>query len=172
MAPISGHEDPANVTLLKVAEADVCESKILGVEYEGLRAGTSTARGWGPCSTERQRTTHFREIEAERKLGDLEEMFGHESHRNGRKIDGNSSHRPPTTKRKSKKKVEKKQNKKPKSQSKAANEHSQPENAPPENRPVAIARPARQVPQFGAFVIGLLQYQHFGESLLWMWGGP
>ena len=87
-------------------------------------------------------------------------MFGHESHIIGKKIDGNSSHRPPTTKRKSKKKVEKKQNKKPKSQSKAANEHSQPENTPPEDRPVAIARPARQVPQFVAFVIGLLQYQH------------
>ena len=96
------------MTLLKVAEADVCESKILDVEYEGLRAGTLTARGWGPCSTERQRTTHFREIEAARRKG--EEMFGHESHRNGKKIDGNSSHMPPTTKRKSKKKVEKKQN--------------------------------------------------------------
>ena len=90
-------------------------------EYKDLRAGTSTARGWGPCSTERQWTTHFREIEAARKLG--EEMLGHKSHRNGRKIDSNSSHRPPTTKRKSKKKVEKKQNKKPKLQSKAANEH-------------------------------------------------
>ena len=42
-------KDPANMTLLKVAEADVRESKILDVEFEGLRAGTLTARGWGPC---------------------------------------------------------------------------------------------------------------------------
>ena len=52
-------KDPTNMTLLKVAEADVRESKILDVEYEGLNAGTSTARGWGPSSIERQRTTHF-----------------------------------------------------------------------------------------------------------------
>ncbi len=156
-------KDPTNMTLLKVAEADVRESKILDVEYEGLKAGTSTARGWGPSSIERQRTTHFREIEAARKLG--EEMFGQENHQNGKKIDGNSSHRPPPTKRKSKKKGEKKQNKKPKSKSKAANERSQPKsqqtnNTRTENQPVANQAPTRQVPQFGTFVIGLLQYQH------------
>ena len=92
-------KDPANMTLLKVAEVDVRESKILDVEYEGLRTGNFDSQRMGPCSTERQRTTHFREIEAAKKLG--EEMFGHESHRNGKKIDGNSSHRPPTTKQKS-----------------------------------------------------------------------
>ena len=56
-------KDPPNVTLLKVAEADVRESKLLDVEYEGIRAGTAKG-GKGPSATERQRIGHHREIEA------------------------------------------------------------------------------------------------------------
>ena len=145
-------KDPVNMTLLKVAEADVRKSKILDVEYKGLRAGTSTARGWGTCSTERQQTTHFREIKEnwarkclDTKAIEMEKRSTVTHHTGHQRLNENRR---------------KKQNKKLKSQSKAANEHLQPENTPPENRPVAISRPARQVPQFGAFVIGLLQYHH------------
>jgi hypothetical protein len=172
-------KDPANMTLLKVAEADVRESKILDVEYEGLKTGTSTARGWGPSCTERQRTTHLRQIEAAKKLG--EEMFGRDNSRNGRVIDQNSSHRPPekvvpSTKRKSKK-GEKTKNKKQKSQSKKDNER--PHIRTEKNRDIqsltgAIpipSTPARQVPQFGTFVIGLLQYQHPSVKTCYGCGG-
>ena len=76
------------MTLLKVAEADVRESKLLDVEYEGIRVGTATG-GKGPSGTERQRINYNREIEAAKKLG--EEMFT-----DGRTIEEDSSHRPPS----------------------------------------------------------------------------
>ena len=84
------------MTLLKVAEADVRESKLLDVEYEGIRAGTAKG-GKGPSATERQRISHHREIEAAKKLG--EEMFT-----DSRIIDEESSHRPPLVTRKLNKK--------------------------------------------------------------------
>ena len=82
------HRKTPNTTLLKVAEADVRESKLLDVEYEGIRAGTAMG-GKGPSVTERQRIVHHGEIEAAKKLG--AEMFT-----DGRTIEEESSHRPPS----------------------------------------------------------------------------
>ena len=56
-------KDPPSMTLLKVAEADVRESKLLDVEYEGIKAGTAKGSK-GPTAAERQRISHYREIEA------------------------------------------------------------------------------------------------------------
>ena len=93
---INNHEtnlkqkDPPYMTLLKVAEADIRERKLLDVEYEGIRVGTARG-GKGPSGTERQRMAYNREIEAAKKLG--EEMFTY-----GRTIAEGSSHRPPSAK--------------------------------------------------------------------------
>lgn len=89
--------DPPYMTLLKVAEADIRESKLLDVEYEGIRVGTAMG-GKGPSETERQRMAFNREIEAAKKLG--EEMFT-----DGRTTEEGSSHRPPSAKRNPNKKT-------------------------------------------------------------------
>ena len=141
-------KDPPNMTLLKVAEADVRESKLLDVEYEGIRAGTAKG-GKGPSATERQRISHHREIEAAKKLG--EEMFT-----DGRTIEEESSHRPPSVTRKSNKKAADSQQRKKRAGRQPADTPQQGQQAGAE----PLSTPARPKPQFGAFVIGLLQHQH------------
>lgn len=56
-----GQKDPSGRILLKVAEADVRESKLFDVEHKSFKAGASS--GNRPTATERQQTTHSREIE-------------------------------------------------------------------------------------------------------------
>lgn len=155
-------KDPPYMTLLKVAEADVRESKLLDVEYEGIRVGTATG-GKGPSGTERQRNTYNREIEAAKKLG--EEMFT-----NGRTIEEDSSHRPPSAKRKPNKKAPDNQRiKKRAGHQPTVTEQGTPaEPIPPY---VRLPAPARPKPQFGTFVIGLLQYQHPSVKVCYGCGG-
>lgn len=86
-------KDAANMTLLKVAEADVRESTLLDAEHSAIRAGNSTA-GRGPTARQRDARQHEREVEAARKLG--QELFDED----GMYIDESSSHRPPPPPRK------------------------------------------------------------------------
>ena len=138
-------KDPPSMTLLKVAEADVRESKLLDVEYEGIKAGTAKG-GKGPTATERQRISHYREIEAAKRLG--EEMFT-----DGRTIEEESSHKPPSASRNT--------NRKPTdSRQKNKGAGRQPTDTQQGARTESVPIPARPKPKFGAFVIGLLQHQH------------
>ena len=63
------------------------------MEYGAIRLGTTGGRK-GPTTPERQRTSHDKELEAAKKLG--EEMFDLD----GRIIDAKSSHRPSPVKQK------------------------------------------------------------------------
>ena len=55
---------------LKVGEADVRENKLLDVEDGAIRLGTKGG-GKGPTIPERRRTSHDKELEAAKKLGDV-----------------------------------------------------------------------------------------------------
>ena len=116
------------------------------MEYEGVRAGTAK-EGKGPTGTERQRISHYREIEGAKKLS--EEMFT-----DGRIIVEESSYRPPSAARKPNKKT-------------ASRQTDTQRGA----RAEPVPTPARPNPQVGAFVIGLLQHQHASlcSSLLQLW---
>ena len=85
--------DPPHTKLLKVGEGDVGESKLLDVDNGAIRLGTKGG-GKGPTTPESQRTSHDKELEAAKKLG--EEMFD----RDGRMLDAESSHRPSPVKQK------------------------------------------------------------------------
>ena len=141
-------KDSPNMTLLKVAEADVRESKLLDVEYEGIRAGTAKGDK-GPSSSEMQRISNHREIEGPRNLA--RKLFT-----DGRTIEEESSHRPLSVTRKSNKKVADSQQRK-----KSAG--CQPTDTPQQGQRAGsepLSTPARLKSQFGAFVISLLQHQH------------
>ena len=155
-------KDPPYMTLLKVAETDVRESKFLDVEYEGIRVWTATGRK-GPSGTERQRITYNREIEAAKKLG--EEMFT-----DGRTIEEDSSHRPPSAKRKPNKKAPNNQRIKKRAghQPTVTEQRTRAEPIPPY---VRLPTPARPKPQFGTFVIGFLQFQHPSVKVCYGCGG-
>ena len=53
--------DAANLTLLKVAEADLRESTLLDAEHSAIRAGNSTAGG-GPTAKQWDARQHEREL--------------------------------------------------------------------------------------------------------------
>lgn len=147
--------------LLKVGEPDVGESKLLDVEYGAVRLGIKGG-GKGPTSPERQRTSHDKELEAARKLG--EEMCDFD----GRIIDAESSHRPSPVKHKRGDKPKRKRG-----------TRQQPRNANRQDTPPAAvnarANPnptlARPKPQFGASVIALLKYQYPSVKVCYGCGG-
>lgn len=89
------HRDQPKLSLVDVCQADARDNLMLELELQGLQAG-STIKGRGPTFIDHRRERYQREINRARQMG--KEMF------DGRKVDPNSSHRPPSQKKKQSKK--------------------------------------------------------------------